>query len=77
VQRIFLLSPAHCGGQRARLLYNERAQFDLARRLRLQTVPLGEVFSFLSGLCFRGKLSITGAVRHGKLPEKLIPRRYT
>lgn len=39
------------------MLFNERAQFDLARRLRLKTVPLGEVFSFLSGLYFRGKLA--------------------
>jgi hypothetical protein len=61
VQRIFLLSPAHSGGQRAQLLYNERAQFDLARRLRLKTVPLGEVFSFLSGLYFRGKLAYAKA----------------
>lgn len=125
------------------MLLNERAQFDLARQLRLKTVPLGEVFSFLSGLYFRAKLayaktfvqpppslpgifiittnrgllgsiatgkyvdvlsevfgerlrfpaefvgrcaadgtelesiSITGAVRRGKRPEKLIPRRYS
>jgi hypothetical protein len=57
VHRIFLLSPAHSGGERAKMLFNERAQFDLARRLRLKTVPLGEVFSFLSGLYFRGKLA--------------------
>ncbi len=57
VHRIFVLSPAHCGGERAKLLFNERAQFDLARRLRLKTVPLGEVFSFLSGLYFRGKMA--------------------
>lgn len=39
------------------MLVSERAQFDLARRLRLKKVPLGEVFSFLSGLYFRGKLA--------------------
>lgn len=39
------------------MLLNERAQFDLAQRLRLKTVLLGEVFSFLSGLYFRGKLA--------------------
>ncbi|MEO6034561.1 MAG: hypothetical protein ABIQ35_04825 [Verrucomicrobiota bacterium] len=55
--RIFILSPAHSGGQRAKLLCNERAQFDLARRLRNETAPIGEVFSFLSGLYFRGKLA--------------------
>ena len=57
MHRIFLLSPAHSGGQRAKLLFNERAKFDLAQRLRLNAVPLGEVFSFLSGLYFRGKLA--------------------
>jgi hypothetical protein len=62
VSRVFLLSPAHCGGERARLVLNELAAFDLARRVRAGTgVPLGEVFSFLSGLYFRGKLSYARA----------------
>ena len=57
VPRIFLLSPAYCGGIRARLLMRVRADFPLARRLRTpEGVPVGEVFSFLSGLYFRGKL---------------------
>jgi hypothetical protein len=56
--RIFLLSPAHCGGKRAELLLNERAAFPLAVRLRSpHGVTLGEAFSFLSGLYFRGKLA--------------------
>jgi len=60
--RIFLLSPAHCGGERARLVFNPRAEFELARRLRsLEGAPLGEVFSFLSGLYFRGKLAYARA----------------
>jgi hypothetical protein len=55
---VFLLSPAHCGGERARLLLSEDARFDLARRLRTPPgVPLGEAFAFLSGLYFRGKLA--------------------
>jgi len=58
VRRIFLLSPAHCGGERALLVLSNRARFDLARRLRTAPgAPLGEVFSFLSGLYFRGKLT--------------------
>jgi hypothetical protein len=58
MSRIFLLSPAYAGGQRARLIMSERAQFDLARRLRSDDRPtLGEVFTFLSGLYFRGKLA--------------------
>jgi hypothetical protein len=57
-RRIFLLSPAHCGGERARVVFNPRAEFELARRLRSsEGVPLGEVFVFLSGLYFRGKLA--------------------
>lgn len=56
--RIFLLSPAHCGGKRAELLLNRRAAFPLAVRLRSPDgVTLGEAFSFLSGLYFRGKLA--------------------
>jgi hypothetical protein len=56
--RIFLLSPAHCGGKRAQILLNERATFPLAERLRSPSgVTLGEAFSFLSGLYFRGKLA--------------------
>lgn len=60
--RIFLLSPARCDGQRAKLLLNPRAQFPLACALRGEAgsregVELGEVFSFLSGLYFRGKLA--------------------
>jgi hypothetical protein len=62
VSRIFLLSPAHCGGLRARLVMSERASFDLAQRVRGGAgAPLGEVFSFLSGLYFRGKLTYARA----------------
>lgn len=64
--RIFLLSPAHCGGKRATLLLNERAAFPLAQRLRSAGITLGEAFSFLSGLYFRGKL--TYATRFARPP---------
>jgi hypothetical protein len=60
--RVFLLSPAYAGGQRARMIMSERAQFELARRLRSDAPPtLGEVFTFLSGLYFRGKLAYANA----------------
>ena len=60
--RVFLLSPAHCGGKRAGYLFNERATFELARKIRTpRGAPLGEVFTFLSGLYFRGKLAYAGA----------------
>lgn len=57
-ERVFLLSPASSSGLRAKLVLNERATFDLAVKLRSPAgAPLGEVFSFLSGLYFRGKLT--------------------
>jgi hypothetical protein len=60
--RVFLLSPANCAGVRAELVMRTAADFDLARRLRAPAgVPLGEVFSFVSGLYFRGKLAYARA----------------
>ena len=60
--RVFILSPASCAGQRARLVFNEGARFDLAVRLRSpEGAALGDVFSFLSGLYFRGKLAYARA----------------
>ena len=65
--RLFLLSPAHAGGKRARLLLNDTASFALAERLRDPAgVPLGEAFSFVSGLYFRGK--VTYARRFARPP---------
>ena len=56
--RIYLLSPAHCGGKRAELLLSGRGRFPLAERLRGgERVPLRDAFSFLSGLYFRGKVA--------------------
>ena len=60
--RVFLLSPANCGGERAQLLLSSRAAFPLARRLRAAGgASLGEVMSFVSGLYFRGKLAYAEA----------------
>jgi hypothetical protein len=60
--RTFLLSPAHCGGKRARLLLGDSASFDLAQRLRQpEGAPIGEVFAFISELYFRGKLAYASA----------------
>jgi hypothetical protein len=56
--RVFLLSPANCNGLRARRVVSDAAQFALAEQLRSATgAPLGEVFAFVSGLYFRGKLA--------------------
>ena len=56
-QRLFLLSPANLSGIRAGYLLRENAQSDLASRLRTSGATLGELFSFVSGLYFRGKLA--------------------
>jgi hypothetical protein len=56
--RVFLLSPANCGGIRAGMIASPAARFDLAVRMRAPGgAPLGDVFSFVSGLYFRGKLA--------------------
>ena len=56
--RIFLLSPANCGGSRAKQALSPNAAFALAVALRSSDgAPLGDLFSFMSGLYFRGKLT--------------------
>jgi hypothetical protein len=70
--RIFLLSPAHCGGTRAKQVLSPRATFELAKRLRSrQGVPIGDLFAFVSGLYFRGKL--TYARRFAAPPDPANP----
>jgi hypothetical protein len=60
--RTFLLSPASCRGERARLLFSEDATCLQAKRVRsTQGLPVGELFSFLRGLYFRGKLAYAQA----------------
>lgn len=60
--RVFLLSPANCAGARARMVVSERATFPLAARLRSEAgAPIGDVFSFVSRLYFRGKLAYARA----------------
>lgn len=51
----FLLSPADCRGRRAEILTHPAASFPLAVELRAGRAPLSAVFSFVSGLYFRGK----------------------
>src|SRR5436309_1134146 len=66
--RIFLLSPANCNGTRARQVLSPNAQFPLAVALRSRRgAMLGDVFAFVSGLYFRGKL--TYAMRFAAPPE--------
>jgi hypothetical protein len=58
----FLLSPASASGRRAQILLREGATFALARRVQSsEGASIGEVFSFLSGLYFRGKAAYARA----------------
>src|SRR3954447_7243621 len=60
--RIFLLSPARLDGKRAQLLFHPVTMFPVARALHSTAgAPIGEVFTFLSGLYFRGKLAYAEA----------------
>jgi len=61
VNRIFLLSPANLSGVRGRQILSKRARFETALRLRGEGLPLGELFGFVSGLYFRGKLAYARA----------------
>src|SRR5678815_401338 len=69
IYRIFFLSPALCSGRRAQILLRPDASFELATRLRQHGAALGEVFTFLSGLYFRGKQAY--AARFARPPRGL------
>ncbi len=59
---IFLISPANLSGKRGQMILNADATFELARALRSPAgAPLGELFQFVSGLYFRGKMSYARA----------------
>ena len=67
--RIFLLSPANCNGRRAKQALSPRATFALAAALRSPDgASLGEFFSFISGLYFRGKLTYARRFAHPPEP---------
>ena len=60
--RVFLLSPADCSRKRAQLLQSPGAGPELGRRIRTpEGAALGEVFTFVSSLYFRGKLAYARA----------------
>lgn len=69
VRKLFLLSPARVAGARAGLLLNPHAPFALARTFHSSGLPLDEVFTFTSGLYFRGKIAYA---RHFAAPEGAI-----
>jgi hypothetical protein len=60
--QIFLLSPANSAGKRAGYLLRKNARSPLAGRLRSgDGATIGEVYTFMSGLYFRGKLAYASA----------------
>ncbi len=62
VARVFLLSPARLDGRRGQLLFRQSATFPIAAALRTREgCPIGDVFAFVSGLYFRGKLAYAKA----------------
>jgi len=70
--RVFLLSPANCSGLRAKMVLSDRAQFELAQRLKSEEgVAIGEVFAFISGLYFKGKLAYS--LEFARPPEPGAP----
>lgn len=82
---IFLLSPAYCGGRRAVMLLEPRSDFPAAAALAEGTLTLGEAFTFMSGLYFRGKLAYASAFgrplvitpTRGLIPADTIVTRAT
>src|SRR5688500_8480361 len=62
--KVFLISPATAHGPRALSLRRAGSNSTLARQLRAEGVPLGDVFTFLSGLYFRGKLEYARVFSH-------------
>ena len=60
--QVFLLSPANCSGKRAGYLLNGKSATPVAERLRSsEGATIGEVFTFMSALYFRGKLAYASA----------------
>lgn len=69
----FLLSPADCRGRRAEILTRPEADFPLATQLREGRATIAEVFSFVSGLYFRGKCAYARAF--GGVSLVIVPGR--
>jgi hypothetical protein len=72
VNTVFLLSPAYCGGRRATYLLRDGSRLALAGKLTEGALTLGEAFSFMSGLYFRGKLQYARAFGRHDPPALII-----
>ena len=73
--RVFLLSPARLDGKRGQLLLRQSAVFPIAAALRTREGhPIGDVFAFVSGLYFRGKLAYANAFARAPVGAALMGR---
>ena len=72
--KVFLLSPANAAAVRGRLLLNTAAEFELAKRVQGQGASIGEIYSFISSLYFRGKLAYakTFSKPHADFASRLV-----
>jgi hypothetical protein len=56
--RVFILSPARSDGVRASYLFNPKTSIAMGLEMQAQIKqPIGKVFTYLSGLYFRGKVA--------------------
>ena len=68
--RVFLLSPANCRGIRGQMVASPNARFALAQQLQSsEGALLGDIFSFVSGLYFRGKLAYARRFARPPVPD--------
>ncbi len=58
---VILLSPAYCGGRRAKSILSPKTPHAVAARLQAGTLTLADAFTFCSGLYFRGKITYARA----------------
>lgn len=72
LSRVFLLSPANTSAIRAQFLLNRDSKLELAQNFQREGAPLGEVFSFISSLYFRGKIAY--ASKFSNPPRGLAPQ---
>ena len=76
MSRIFVISPANCSGPRAQMVMSERAQFDLAVRLRQRRgVAIGEVSQLVTNF-FEGQKQMK-AMFSGNMPGACAPSMQT
>ena len=61
MRTVFLLSPAYCGGRRAKSLLRAQSKLPISRRLHAGALTLADAFTFCSGLYFRGKIAYATA----------------